>query len=102
MNNIQQQISDLITNNKVVLFMKGSADAPMCGFSSTVVQILKILNAPFVAVNVLESNEMRQGIKDFTDWPTIPQLYINGEFVGGCDIAREMYESGELKALLEK
>jgi monothiol glutaredoxin len=102
MNNIQQQISDLITNNKVVLFMKGSADAPMCGFSSAVVQILKILNAPFVAVNVLESNEMRQGIKDFTDWPTIPQLYINGEFVGGCDIAREMYESGELKALLEK
>lgn len=100
--NIQQQISDLITNNKIVLFMKGSADAPMCGFSSTVVQILKILNAPFVAVNVLESNEMRQGIKDFTDWPTIPQLYINGEFIGGCDIAREMYESGELKALLDK
>lgn len=100
--NIQQQISDLITSNKVVLFMKGSADSPMCGFSSTVVQILKILNAPFVAVNVLESNEMRQGIKDFTDWPTIPQLYINGEFIGGCDIAREMYESGELKVLLDK
>lgn len=100
--NIQQQISDLITNNKIVLFMKGSADAPMCGFSSTVVQILKILNTPFVSVNVLESNEMRQGIKDFTDWPTIPQLYINGEFIGGCDIAREMYESGELKELLDK
>lgn len=101
-NSIHNQISDLVSSNKVVLFMKGSADAPMCGFSSTVVQILKLLNAPFVAVNVLESNEMRQGIKDFTDWPTIPQLYINGEFIGGCDIAREMYESGELKSLLEK
>jgi len=99
---IQKQISDLISSNKVVLFMKGSADAPMCGFSSTVVQILKMIKTEFIAINILESEEMREGIKIFSDWPTIPQLYINGEFIGGCDITREMYQTGELQELLSK
>jgi monothiol glutaredoxin len=99
-NNIQQHINSLIHDNKVVLFMKGTKDKPMCGFSSTVSQILKLLQVDFFDINVLENEEIRQGIKDFSDWPTIPQLYINGEFVGGCDITREMYQNGELKQLL--
>lgn len=99
---IHNTISDLINNNQVVLFMKGTAEAPQCGFSATVVQILKSLNSPFIAVNVLASEEMRQGIKIFSDWPTIPQLYINGQFIGGCDITRELYQSGELLTLLGK
>jgi len=87
--------------NDVVLYMKGTAAFPQCGFSSLVVQVLSQLGVAFKDVNVLEDNELRQGIKDFTNWPTIPQLYVKGEFVGGCDIVREMYESGELQELFE-
>ena len=90
-----------INNNEVCLFMKGTPDAPQCGFSMAVSNILKHLKVNFEAVNVLENNEIRQGIKDYTDWPTIPQLYVKGEFVGGCDIVKEMFEEGELKKLLE-
>ncbi|MGH1378087.1 MAG: Grx4 family monothiol glutaredoxin [Alphaproteobacteria bacterium] len=90
-----------ITDNDVVLFMKGNAAYPQCGFSSLTVQVLSQLGVQFKDINILEDNELRQGIKDFTQWPTIPQLYVKGEFVGGCDIVREMYESGELKTLLE-
>jgi monothiol glutaredoxin len=86
----------------IVLYMKGTKRAPLCGFSGTIVQILTRLGSEFHDVNVLEDPEIRQGIKEFTNWPTIPQLYIEGEFIGGTDIVREMYESGELKALLEE
>jgi len=92
-------ISKAITENPVVVFMKGVPDQPRCGFSATVVQILDHLGADFVGVDVLQSEPLRQGIKAFSDWPTIPQLYVKGEFVGGCDIIREMFESGELKTL---
>lgn len=93
------QIQKDISENTTVLYMKGSRDMPMCGFSAAVVQILTTLNVPFKDVNVLDSDDLRQAIKDFTNWPTIPQLYINGEFIGGCDIVREMYQSGELQEL---
>lgn len=99
-NTIQQQIDNVVKSNDVVLFMKGDATMPLCGFSATVVQILKLLNVKFLDVNVLADENMRQGIKDYSDWPTIPQLYIKSEFIGGCDIVRQMYESGELKSLL--
>ena len=99
---VQQQIKEQITTNPVVLYMKGTPKAPMCGFSATAVQILQACNLPlFFSVNVLEEPEIRDGIKLFSNWPTIPQLYIRGEFIGGCDIMKEMYQSGELKALLE-
>ena len=94
-------IQNHINENEVCLFMKGTPDAPQCGFSMAVSNILKHLKVKFEGINVLSSNELRQGIKDFTDWPTIPQLYIKGEFVGGCDIVKEMFEKGELKKLLE-
>ena len=94
-------IDNEINNNDVCLFMKGTPDAPQCGFSMAVSNILKILELKFKGINVLESNELRQGIKDYTDWPTIPQLYVKGEFVGGCDIVKEMFEKGELKKLFE-
>lgn len=94
---IQEKIQNLIDSNRVVLFMKGTADFPQCGFSSKVVHILRLCNIEFLDVNVLDDAEMRQGIKDFSHWPTIPQLYINGEFIGGCDIATQLYESGELQ-----
>lgn len=100
MTEIFKQIEKDIKNNKVVLYMKGTADMPQCGFSSVVVQVLKKLEVPFKVVNILEDETMRQGIKDFTNWPTIPQLYINGEFVGGCDIVKEMYYNGELQKLI--
>ena len=93
-------IQDHIDNNEVCLFMKGTPDAPQCGFSMAVSNILKILEVNFTGVNVLEDQNMRDGIKIFSDWPTIPQLYIKKEFVGGCDIIKEMYESGELKKTL--
>ncbi|MCB1650775.1 MAG: Grx4 family monothiol glutaredoxin [Alphaproteobacteria bacterium] len=96
-----QRIQKEIDNNDIVLFMKGEAAFPQCGFSSLVVQVLSQLGVPFKDINVLEDNELRQGIKDFTNWPTIPQLYVKGEFIGGCDIVREMYESGELQDLLK-
>ena len=102
MSDINQKIKDIVSKNNIVLFMKGTPDAPQCGFSLAVSNILKHLNVKFEGVNVLVSDELRQGIKDYTDWPTIPQLYVNGEFVGGADIVKEMYEKGELKKLLEK
>lgn len=91
-----------VDTNDVVLFMKGNVQFPQCGFSANVVQILTYLGVEFKDINVLENDELRQGIKDFSAWPTIPQLYVKGEFVGGCDIIREMFESGELKPLLEE
>ena len=102
MSQIANQIQNDISSNNVVLYMKGNEKFPMCGFSSTVVQILKKLNVDFKAVDVLQDMELREGIKTFTNWPTIPQLYIKGEFIGGCDIIREMYQSGELQTLLEE
>ena len=103
---MDQQINDLINNeinnNEVCLFMKGTPDAPQCGFSMAVSNMLKILEVKFKGVNVLEDEKLRQGIKDFSDWPTIPQLYIKKEFVGGCDIVKEMFEKGELQELLKK
>ena len=94
-------IQNHINNNEVCLFMKGTPDAPQCGFSMAVLNILKILEVNFKGVNVLEDQSIREGIKIFSDWPTIPQLYIKKEFVGGCDIIKEMYESGELKKAFE-
>ena len=103
---MDQQTNDLIKNeienNEVCLFMKGTPDAPQCGFSMAVSNMLKILEVKFKGVNVLENENLRQGIKEFSDWPTIPQLYIKKEFVGGCDIVKEMYENGELKQLFDK
>ena len=90
-----------INNNEVCLFMKGTPDAPQCGFSMAVSNILKILEVKFKGINVLENEQLRQGIKEFSEWPTIPQLYIKKEFVGGCDIIKEMYENGELKKIFE-
>ncbi|MDF3047675.1 MAG: grxD [Candidatus Midichloriaceae bacterium] len=100
-NPIFNKIAEDISNNDVALYMKGTADMPMCGFSGAVVMILKRMGVSFKDINVLESTEIREGIKQFTNWPTIPQLYIKGEFVGGCDIVKEMFESGELAKLLE-
>ena len=94
---ITEKIKDLIKENNVCLFMKGTPDSPQCGFSMTVSNILKHLNIKFKGVNVLEDENLRQGIKDFSDWPTIPQLYVNQEFIGGCDIIKEMFEKNELK-----
>ena len=99
---IKERIKDLINNHQVCLFMKGTPDAPQCGFSMAVANVLKHLNVNFKGVNVLENENLRQGIKEFSDWPTIPQLYVKQEFIGGCDIVKEMFEKGELKKLLEK
>ena len=102
---MDQQINELIKheidNNEVCLFMKGTPDAPQCGFSMAVSNMLKILDVKFKGVNVLENEKIRQGIKEFSDWPTIPQLYIKKEFIGGCDIVKEMFENGELKNFLD-
>ena len=101
---MDQQVKDLINNeitdNEVCLFMKGTPEAPQCGFSMAVSNMLKILEVNYKGINVLENQSLREGIKEFSDWPTIPQLYIKKEFVGGCDIVKEMYESGELKKIL--
>ena len=99
---IKNQIEKEISTNEVCLFMKGTPEAPQCGFSMAVSNMLKILEVNFKSVNVLENEQIRQGIKEFSEWPTIPQLYIKKEFVGGCDIVKEMYENGELKKILEK
>ena len=103
---MDQQIKDLINNeingSEVCLFMKGTPDAPQCGFSMAVSNMLKILEVDYKGINVLENQSLREGIKQFSDWPTIPQLYIKKEFVGGCDIIKEMYESGDLKKILEE
>ena len=96
----RQQIEGLIQQNPVMLFMKGDRQRPQCGFSATVVQILDQLLPDYTTVNVLEDPEIREGIKEYASWPTIPQLYVRGEFQGGCDIVREMYQSGELEKLL--
>ena len=102
---MDQQVKDLINNeinsSEVCLFMKGTPDAPQCGFSMAVSNMLKILEVNYKGINVLENQSLREGIKEFSDWPTIPQLYIKKEFVGGCDIIKEMYENGELKKILE-
>ena len=98
----KEKIKNLINSNDVCLFMKGTPDAPQCGFSMAVSNVLKHLNINFNGINILEDESLRQGIKDFSDWPTIPQLYVKGEFVGGCDIVKEMFEKGELKTLLEE
>ena len=99
---IFDQIRKDIAENDILLYMKGTAVFPMCGFSAAVVQVLNSLGVPFKAINILDDDAVRQGIKEFSDWPTIPQLYIKGEFIGGCDITREMYESGELQQLLKE
>lgn len=99
---ILDTIDQMIKSNDVVLFMKGTAQLPQCGFSSVVVQVLNKLNISFKDVNVLTDADLRQGIKDYTSWPTIPQLYIKGEFIGGCDIVREMYQTGELVQILQE
>ena len=99
--NTKEHIQNLIKENKVCLFMKGTPDSPQCGFSMAISNVLKHLNVNFKGVNVLDSEELRQGIKDFSDWPTIPQLYVKEEFIGGCDIVKEMFEKGELKKLFE-
>lgn len=101
-NIIFERIKKEINDNDVVLYMKGTAAFPQCGFSAAVVQILSQLGVPFKDINILEDAALRQGIKDFTQWPTIPQLYIKGEFVGGCDIVREMFTSGEFQDLLKE
>jgi monothiol glutaredoxin len=99
---IQEQIRETVTTNPVVLFMKGTAQFPQCGFSSKVVQILKASGVKnLVTVNVLADDEIRQGVKEYANWPTVPQLYIQGEFIGGCDIVSEMYATGELEKVLE-
>lgn len=102
MEKIFETIKEQITTHPIVLYMKGTKESPACGFSSVVAQILKRLSVDFHDVNVLEDFEIREGIKKYSDWPTIPQLYIKGEFLGGCDIVKELYQSGELKLLCEK
>lgn len=97
----QAQIDSIVKNNKIIVFMKGSKLMPMCGFSNNVVQILNSLGVPFETVDVLENPEIRQGIKEYSNWPTIPQVYINGEFVGGSDIMIELYQKGELQQMVE-
>jgi len=100
---VQDQIREQVTRNRIVLYMKGTPQFPQCGFSATVVEILKRCGVnDYVAVNVLEDNAIREGVKTYANWPTIPQLYVNGEFVGGCDILKEMYQAGELQQLLAK
>src|SRR5579862_3703637 len=99
--NTQDKIKQQISENNIVLYMKGSAELPMCGFSARAVQILKSYGVPFAAIDVLQDDEVRQGIKVFSNWPTIPQLYVKGEFIGGCDIMGEMHEAGELQELLK-
>jgi monothiol glutaredoxin len=102
MSDVQQRIKETVTSNPVVLYMKGDARFPQCGFSATVVQILKVCGVnDLVTVNVLADEEIRNGVKEYANWPTIPQLYIKGEFIGGCDIVKEMYQDGELQKLLE-
>ena len=99
---VKKKITNLIEKNQVRLFMKGTPDVPQCGFSLAVSNVLKHLTINFVGINVLEDPEIREGIKKYSDWPTIPQLYVKGEFIGGCDIVKEMFESGELKKKFEE
>jgi monothiol glutaredoxin len=101
MSDVQKRIDDLVKGHRVVLFMKGTADFPQCGFSHRAVSICKALGVPFTTVNVLDDLEIREGVKAYSDWPTIPQLYVDGTFIGGSDIAMEMFQSGELQKLLQ-
>ena len=101
MTDILETIDKEIKSNKIIIFMKGTKDAPECGFSAAVVDIFKMLNIPFETRNVLENNELREGIKKYSNWATIPQIFINGKFIGGCDITREMFQKGELQKLIE-
>lgn len=101
-NQLFEEIQKDILSNNVIIYMKGTPEMPMCGFSGYVVQIFKKYNVEFKGVNVLANEDLRQGIKEFSDWPTIPQIYIKGEFIGGCDILRDLHESDELASLLEK
>ncbi len=98
---IQEKIKQQIDNNAIILFMKGDAEMPLCGFSARAVNMLKACGAPFATVNVLEDEEIRNGIKQYSNWPTIPQLYVKGEFIGGCDIMVEMYQAGELQEIIK-
>ena len=100
--NIKKKIEDLVEKNEICLFMKGTPEVPQCGFSLAVANVLKHLKVDFKGINVLEDGEIREGIKEYSDWPTIPQLYIKEEFIGGCDIIKEMYEKGELQKKLEE
>ena len=100
--NVKDIIDDTLKSNEVCLFMKGTPEVPQCGFSLSVSNVLKHLEVKFVGINVLENNELREGIKEYSDWPTIPQLYIKGEFVGGCDIIKELFEKGELQKKLKE
>ncbi|MFT0893168.1 Grx4 family monothiol glutaredoxin [Pseudochelatococcus sp. G4_1912] len=100
MSDVLALIDNEVKSNDVVLFMKGTPDFPMCGFSGQVVKILDYVGVPYKSINVLENDEIRQGIKDYANWPTIPQLYIKGEFIGGCDIVRELFQEGELKKII--
>ena len=102
MANIHDQIKNVVESNDVVLFMKGTPQMPQCGFSGQVVQILDYLGVDYKGVNILTSDELRQGIKEYSQWPTIPQLYVKGEFVGGCDIVREMFQAGELQGFFDE
>ena len=99
---LKERIEKDIKNNKVMLYMKGTPDEPQCGFSAQVISVLKTYDVPFKTFNILDDDDIRQGIKEYSDWPTVPQLYVNGEFVGGCDILTEMHNDGELKKVLEK
>jgi monothiol glutaredoxin len=101
MSDIDARIQGLLDANPVFLFMKGTPEFPQCGFSATVISILDHLGVDYGSANILEDADLRQGVKDFSNWPTIPQLYVKGEFLGGCDIAKEMFQSGELKQLFE-
>ena len=98
---LKERIDNIVKQNKIVVFMKGSKLMPQCGFSNNVVQILNTLGVPFETVDILADNELRQGIKEYSSWPTIPQVYVNGEFIGGSDILIEMYQSGELQQMVE-
>jgi len=100
-NEIQESIKSVVESNDVVLFMKGTKETPQCGFSNAIVNTLSSMNVDFKDVNVLDDDDLREGVKIFTDWPTIPQLYVKGEFVGGCDIIQDMYKSGELSEVLK-
>ena len=102
MSGMNEFIDNEVKNNDVVLFMKGTPDFPQCGFSGQVVQILNYLGIDYKGINVLADDDLRQGIKDYTNWPTVPQLYVKGEFVGGCDIVREMFQQGELQTKIKK
>ena len=100
--NAKNKINEKLKNNDVCLFMKGTPEVPQCGFSLAVSKVLKLLEVKIVGVNVIEDNEIREGIKEYSDWPTIPQLYLKGEFIGGCDIVKEMFEKGELQTKLKE